>query len=89
MPAFCRWMKCPTIAFNIGGVANILADKTHHELLINKDDDELFISQSLKIINDDLLLNQLAEDSYGKVTEYSTHKIAAMYFDCLNQISKA
>jgi glycosyltransferase involved in cell wall biosynthesis len=79
---------CPAIAFDVGGVSNILAEKTLNNLLIDKKDDKLFLEKSLKIINDDLLLQELSEASYKKVKDYSTNSIVKMYIDCLNQIQK-
>lgn len=79
---------CPTLAFDVGGVSNILPENFLDILLINKMDDEIFIDQSLKIINDDSLLNQLSKESYEKVAEFSTQKVVKMYLDSLSHINR-
>jgi glycosyltransferase involved in cell wall biosynthesis len=77
---------CPALAFEVGGVANILPDNTIEELLIPLDNENKFVEQSIKLINDQKLLAQLSKYSYQKAKQYKTENIVYMYVDQLSKI---
>ena len=77
---------CPTLAFDVGGVNNILSADTHDELVIPLREEERFVDQSIRIICDESLLIKLVQKSYKKVRHYDTKKVAAMYVDCLSKL---
>ena len=80
---------CPTLSFDVGGVANILSDSTTEELLIPLIDEKGFVEQSLRLISDDSLLTELGNKSYEKALHYSTANIVEMYTDCLSKLENA
>ena len=80
--------ECPTLSFNVGGVSNILAEETLQDLLIPLNKDEQFVENSLRIINNQSLLDELAKKSYDKVFQYRTENIVKMYLDCLVRFEK-
>jgi glycosyltransferase involved in cell wall biosynthesis len=80
--------ECPTLSFNVGGVSNILAEETLQDLLIPLNKDEQFVENSLRIINNQSLLDELAKKSYDKVFQYRTENIVQMYLDCLVRFEK-
>jgi len=77
---------CPALVFEVGGVANILPDNTIEELLIPLDNENKFVEQSIKLINDQKLLAQLSKYSYQKAKQYKTENIVYMYVDQLSKI---
>ena len=77
---------CPTLSFNVGGVANILPDSAINELLVSLDDETKFIEQSIKLINDQKMLEELSRSSYQKVKQYDTNNIVDMYVEQLSNI---
>jgi len=77
---------CPTLSFNVGGVANILPDSAINELLVSLDDETKFIEQSIKLINDQKMLDELSRSSYQKVKQYDTNNIVDMYVEQLSNI---
>jgi len=77
---------CPTISFEVGGVANILPVDAIKELLIPLDNENKFIEQSIKLISDQKLLEHLSKCSYQKAKQYRTEDIVDMYIDRLSEI---
>jgi len=77
---------CPTLSFEVGGVANILPVDSIKELLIPLDDESKFIEQSIKLINDQKLLEELSKYSHQKAKQYRTENIVDMYIDRLSDI---
>jgi glycosyltransferase involved in cell wall biosynthesis len=77
---------CPTLSFEVGGVANILPVDTIKELLIPLDNENKFIEQSIKLISDQKLLERLSKYSYQKAKQYRTEDIVDMYIDRLSEI---
>jgi len=77
---------CPTLSFGVGGVANILPIDTIKELLIPLDDENQFVEQSIKLINDQKLLEELSQYSHQKAKQYRTENIVDMYIDRLSDI---
>ena len=77
---------CPTLAFDVGGVNNILSADTLDELVIPLGEEEKFIEQSLRLISDDSFLIELGQKSYKKALYYATANIVEMYTDCLSKI---
>jgi glycosyltransferase involved in cell wall biosynthesis len=77
---------CPAIAFDVGGVKNILPEELIEELVIPLNDESKFIDQSLNIINDDASLIDYSRESLKNVEKYSTENIAQMYVNCLNTL---
>ena len=57
------------------------------ELVIGKVDEQ-FVENSLRIINNQSLLDELAKKSYDKVFQYRTENIVQMYLDCLVRFEK-
>ena len=80
---------CPTLAFDVGGVKNILSADTLDELVIPLGEEEKFIEQSLRLISDDSFLIELGQKSYKKALYYATANIVEMYTDCLSKIKNA
>ena len=81
--------SCPTLSFDVGGVANILSQSTNKELLIPLNDEKRFVEQSLRLIYDDSLLSELGQKSYKKALYYATDNIVDMYTDCLKKLMNA
>jgi glycosyltransferase involved in cell wall biosynthesis len=77
---------CPTLSFEVGGVANILPVDTIKELLIPLDNENKFIEQSIKLVSDQKLLERLSKYSYQKAKQYRTEDIVDMYIDRLSEI---
>ena len=77
---------CPSIAFDVGGVKNILPEEIIEELVIPLKDESKFIRQSLKIINDDACLLDFGRKSLKNVEKFSTKNIVQMYLDCFNNL---
>ena len=77
---------CPALSFEVGGVANILPVDATKELLIPLDNENKFIEQSIKLISDQHLLEELSKYSYQKVKQYSTDHIVDMYVDQLGRL---
>ena len=77
---------CPTISFEVGGVANILPVDAIKELLIPLDNENKYIEQSIKLICDQKLLERLSKYSYLKAKQYRTENIVDMYIDRLSEI---
>ena len=80
---------CPTLAFKVGGVNNILSADTLDELVIPLVEEKRFIEQSLRLISDDSLLAELGQKSYKKALHYATANIVEMYTDCLSKLKNA
>ena len=78
--------KSPPISFDVGGVSEIMSHTMQNELLIPLNESDKFIDQVIKIIQNEVLLNQLANYSYEKVKEYSTENIVEMYVNALSRI---
>ena len=77
---------CPAIAFNVGGVSEILPEDNVNHFIINLDNEERFIDQSIKLINESTLLEKQSKKSYEKAKIYSTENIVDMYVNCLSEI---
>jgi glycosyltransferase involved in cell wall biosynthesis len=77
---------CPSIAFDVGGVKNILPEEIIDELVVPLKDESKFIGQSLKIINDDACLLDFGQKSLKKVEKFSTKNIVQMYLNSLNNL---
>ena len=80
---------CPTLSFDVGGVANILSHSTTEELLMPLGDEKRFVEQSLRLISDNSLLTELGQKSYKKSLYYATDNIVEMYTDCLSKLKNA
>jgi glycosyltransferase involved in cell wall biosynthesis len=80
---------CPALVFEVGGVANILPDNTIEELLIPLDNENKFVEQSIKLISDQHLLEELSKYSYQKVKQYSTDHIVDMYVEQLSRLTNS
>jgi len=80
--------KSPPIVFDVGGVSEIMSYTMQNELLIPLNESDKFIDQVIKIIQNEALTNQLGNDAYQKVKEYSTENIVEMYFNALSRIHK-
>jgi glycosyltransferase involved in cell wall biosynthesis len=80
---------CPALSFEVGGVANILPVDATKELLIPLDNENKFIEQSIKLISDQHLLEELSKHSHQKVKQYSTDHIVDMYVDQLIRLSNS
>jgi glycosyltransferase involved in cell wall biosynthesis len=80
---------CPTLAFDVGGVADILSNSTTEELLIPLSDEKRFVEQSLRLISNNSLLTELGQKSYKKSLYYATDNIVEMYTDCLSKLKNA
>mgnify|MGYP003977805113 FL=1 len=77
---------CPALSFEVGGVADILPVDAIKELLIPLDNENKFVEQSIKLISDQHLLEELSKYSYQKVKQYSTDHIVDMYVDQLGRL---
>ena len=77
---------CPALSFEVGGVADILPVDAIKELLIPLDNENKFVEQSIKLISDQYLLEELSKYSYQKVKQYSTDHIVDMYVDQLGRL---
>ena len=80
---------CPALSFEVGGVANILPVDATKDLLIPLDNENKFIEQSIKLISDQHLLEELSKDSHQKVKQYSTDHIVDMYVEQLGRLSNS
>jgi len=80
---------CPALSFEVGGVADILPVDAIKELLIPLDNENKFVEQSIKLISDQHLLEELSKYSYQKVKQYSTDHIVDMYVDQLGRLSNS
>ena len=78
--------KCPTLAFDVGGVSEVMNETMRNELLIPLDDRRGFINQALMIIDNMKLLNKLANASYSRVKKFSTENIIEMYINSLSSV---
>lgn len=70
---------CSTLSFEVGGVADILPVDVIKELLIPLNNENKFVEQSIKLIGNQQLLEELSKYSYQKVKQYSTDHIVDMY----------
>ena len=77
---------CPAIAFNVGGVSEILPEDKVDNFIINLDNEARFIDQSIKLINESILLEKQSKKSCKKANIYSTENIVDMYINCLSEI---
>ena len=77
---------CPALSFEVGGVADILPVDAIKELLIPLDNENKFVEQSIKLISDQYLLEEISKYSYQKVKQYSTDHIVDMYVDQLGRL---
>ena len=78
--------KCPPLAFDVGGVSEIMSKKMHHDLLVTLDDDKGFIDKAIEAISNDELLTKLSNMSYLKVQNYSTENIVQMYIGAFKNV---
>jgi len=78
--------KCPPLAFDVGGVSEIMSKNMHHNLLVKLDDDKSFIDKAIDAISNDQLLIKLGSMSYSKVQNYSTENIVQMYIGALKNV---
>ena len=78
--------KCPPLAFDVGGVSEIMSKNMHQDLLVKLDDDKSFIDKAIDAISNDQLLIKLRSMSYSKVQNYSTENIVLMYINAFNKI---
>jgi glycosyltransferase involved in cell wall biosynthesis len=74
------------LAYDVGGVSEIMTSYMHKELLIPLNEIEKFVTQSIKLTQNTELLNKLKNNSYEKVKNYSTENIVEMYVEALNKI---
>jgi glycosyltransferase involved in cell wall biosynthesis len=83
-------MACssPTLAFDVGGVSEIMSYSVQNELLIPLNDKDKFIDQAIKLTQSKQLRNHLGDSVYVKVKEYSTENIIEMYVNTLSRIYK-
>ena len=80
--------RVPALAFDVGGVSEIMDHSVHNELLIPLNEKDKFIEQAIKITQSKELRNHLSDASYTKVAEYSTENIIEMYTNTLSKIHK-
>ena len=80
--------KSSIVAFDVGGVSEIMSSNMHNELLIPIKENDKFIHQVIKITQNEALLNQLGNAAYEKVKEYSTKSIVEMYVNALSSMHK-
>ena len=80
---------CPALSFEVGGVADILPVDAIKELLIPLDNENKFVEQSIKLISDQYLLEELSKYSYQKVKQYSTDHIVDMYVEQLSRLTNS
>ena len=78
--------KVPILAFDVGGVSEILDSEMQKEFLIPLNKSNRFIDQAITIIQNDELRNKLSNSAFTKVKSYSTENIVEMYVDVLNKI---
>ena len=78
--------KCPPLAFDVGGVSEIMSKNMHHNLLVTLDDSKSFIEKAIDAISNDQLLTKLSNMSYSKVQNYSTENIVQMYIGALKNV---
>ena len=76
---------CPPLSFNVGGVADILPANAANELLVSLEDENKFVNQSIRLVSNSELLQELSDKSYDKVKQYQTSRVVSMY---INQLSK-
>ena len=57
-----------------------------NNFIINLDNEARFVDQSIKLINDSILLEKQSKKSYEKANIYSTENIVDMYVNCLSEI---
>jgi glycosyltransferase involved in cell wall biosynthesis len=81
-------MACssPTLAFDVGGVSEIMGYSVQNELLIPLNEKDKFIDQAIKLTQNKKLRNHLGNAAYAKVTEYSTENIVEMYTNIMIRI---
>ena len=60
--------------------------KLTNDFIINLDNEARFVDQSIKLINDSILLEKQSKKSYKKANIYSTENIVDMYVNCLSEI---
>jgi glycosyltransferase involved in cell wall biosynthesis len=80
--------RVPALAFDVGGVSEIMDHSVHNELLIPLNEKDKFIEQAIKITQSKELRNHLSDAAYAKVAEYSTENIIEMYTNTLSKIHK-
>ena len=80
---------CPALSFEVGGVADILPVDAIKELLIPLDNENKFVEQSIKLISDQYLLEEISKYSYQKVKQYSTDHIVDMYVEQLSRLTNS
>jgi len=80
--------RAPPLAFDVGGVSEIMCHTMRNELLIPLDKDSKFISQAIQIAQNEELRLKLSNASYAKVKNYSTENIVQMYVDVFNGIEQ-
>ena len=82
-------MACRTLplSFDVGGVRNILHSSLLNETVVSVNDENKFINNSIKLIQNDSLLEKYSELSYEKVQSYSTQNIVKMYCEQFKLIS--
>jgi len=78
---------CPTLSFEVGGVADILPVDVIKEFLIPLDNENKFVEQSIKLICNQQLLEELSKYSHQKVKQYSTDHIVDMYVEQLGRLT--
>lgn len=78
--------KCPPLAFDVGGVSEIMSKNMHQDLLVKLDDDKSFIDKAIEAISNDELLTKLSNMSYSKVQNYSTENIVQMYIGAFKKV---
>jgi len=78
--------KCPPLAYDVGGVSEIMSKNMHQDLLVTLDDSESFFEKAIKAISNDKLLIKLSNLSYSNVQKYSTENIVNMYVSKLKRI---
>lgn len=78
--------KCPPLAFDVGGVSEIMSKNMHQDLLVKLDDDKSFIDKAIEAISNDELLTKLSNMSYLKVQNYSTENIVQMYIGAFKNV---
>jgi glycosyltransferase involved in cell wall biosynthesis len=79
---------CPSIAFNVGGVSEILPSFQNENFVIDIDCEDKFIDKSIELINEQGLLKNLSIESYKKANTYKTKSIVEMYINCLSEVEK-
>ena len=77
---------CPVLSFDVGGVIDIIPKRLHSKFLINADNDELFVSSSISIVNDDNLINSSKSVIKKEIDKFDTERVARMYFDVISNL---